>query len=272
MDISLLAAGKLSMGERFYNAFIQFDRWKLYFEGLEKTLIIAVLACLVGVTIGILLALVNYVNKKTGKLKVLSLIANTYITLVRGTPVVLQMFIMYLVVFVSVPIDLKIGNVVWESGGSMLIGGLTFGINSGAYVAEIVRAGFESVDDGQMEAGRSLGLSTAETMGSIVTPQAVRNTLPPLFNEFITLVKETAVIGYVGVYDLGKIPSIIQSRTFDIFPPLIIAAILYLAVVFFLTLILRLLEKSLAKSDRGGYKKIRVRKKLNFFGKKEEAV
>ena len=266
MDISLLAAGKLSMSERFYNAFIQFDRWKLYFEGLEKTLIIAVLACLVGVTIGILLALVNYVNKKTGRLKVLSLIANTYITLVRGTPVV------YLVVFVSVPIDIKIGNTIWESGGSMLIGGLTFGINSGAYVAEIVRAGFESVDDGQMEAGRSLGLSTAETMGSIVTPQAVRNTLPPLFNEFITLVKETAVIGYVGVYDLGKIPSIIQSRTFDIFPPLIIAAVLYLAVVFFLTLILRLLEKSLAKSDRGGYKKIRVRKKLNLFGKKEEAA
>ena len=201
MDISLLAADKLSMGERFYNAFIQFDRWKLYFEGLEKTLIIAVLACLVGVTIGILLALINYVNKKTGKLKVLSLIANTYITLVRGTPVVLQMFIMYLVVFVSVPIDLKIGNVVWESGGSMLIGGLTFGINSGAYVAEIVRAGFESVDDGQMEAGRSLGLSTAETMGSIVTPQAVRNTLPPLFNEFITLVKEGSIRSRQDTFD-----------------------------------------------------------------------
>ena len=110
-------------------------------------------------------------------------------------------------------------------------------------------------------------------MGSIVTPQAVRNTLPPLFNEFITLVKETAVIGYVGVCDLGKIPSIIQNRTLDVFPSLIIAAILYLVVVFFLTLILKLLEKWLAKSDRGGYKKIRARKKLNIFGRnKEEAA
>lgn len=267
MTLDFLAA--TSLGDRFYNAFILFDRWKLYLEGLETTLIVAALACLVGITIGILLALINYVHKKTGKLKALSAIANVYITFVRGTPVVLQMFIMYLVVFVSVPIDIKIGDVVWESGGSMLIGGLTFGINSGAYVAEIVRAGFESVDDGQMEAGRSLGLSTAQTMSSVVTPQAVRNTLPPLFNEFITLVKETAVIGYVGVYDLGKIPSIIQSRTFDIFPPLIIAAVLYLIVVFILTFILRLLEKSLSKSDRGNYKKVSVRKKL--FGKKEVA-
>ena len=267
MTLEFLAA--TSLGDRFYNAFILFDRWKLYLEGLETTLIVAAFTCLVGVSIGILLALINYLNKKTGKLKVLSAIANAYITLVRGTPVVLQMFIMYLVVFVSVPIDIKIGNAVWESGGSMLIGGLTFGINSGAYVAEIVRAGFESVDDGQMEAGRSLGLSTAQTMSSVVTPQAVRNTLPPLFNEFITLVKETAVIGYVGVYDLGKIPSIIQSRTFDIFPPLIIAAVLYLVVVFILTFILRLLEKSLSKSDRGNYKRIRVRKKM--YGKKEVA-
>ena len=259
----------MSLGERFYNAFILYDRWKMYFEGLGNTLIIAALAVVIGVVIGILLALVNYVHKRTGKLKPLHAVAQVYITVIRGTPVVLQMFLMYLVIFVSMPIDIQIGGLVWRSGGGIVIGGMTFGINSSAYVAEIVRAGFESVDEGQMEAGRSLGLSTGQTMGAVITPQAVRNVLPPLFNEFIILVKETAIIGYVGVYDLGKIPSVIQTRTFDILPPLIIAAVLYLIVVMILTLLLKVLEKWLAKSDRsGGYKPIRVRKKLRF-GKKE---
>ena len=261
-----------SLGDRFYSAFIRFDRWQMYFEGLGTTLIIAAIAVCVGVFIGILLALINYVNKKTGSLKILAAISKLYIMIIRGTPVVLQMFIMYLVIFVSMPIDLRVGNTVWENGGGMLIGGLTFGINSGAYVAEIVRAGFESVDDGQMEAGRSLGLSTGQTMLSIVTPQAVRNVLPPLFNEFITLVKETAIVGYVGVNDLGKIPSLIQSRTFDILPPLIIAAALYLIVVMFLTLLLRLLERYMSKSDRGSGVKINVRKRIKLFSKKDEEV
>ena len=253
----------MNLGERFSNAFIKYDRWELYFEGLGTTLIIAVIAVVIGVVIGILLALINYVNKRTGKLKPLAAVAQVYITVIRGTPVVLQMFMMYLVIFASMPIDLHLGDLVWRSGGGILIGGITFGINSSAYVSEIVRAGFESVDDGQMEAGRSLGLSTAQTMGSVITPQAVRNVLPPLFNEFIILVKETAIIGYVGVYDLGKIPSLIQSRTFDIMPPLVIAAVLYLIVVMALTLLLKLLEKWLAKSDRsGGYKPVRVRKSI----------
>ena len=260
-----------SFGERFYNAFIKFDRWKMYLEGLGTTLIIAAIAVGVGVLIGIFIALINYVNKKAGKLKIPAAVCKFYIMIIRGTPVVLQMFIMYLVIFVAMPIDLQIGDTVWKNGGGMLIGGLTFGINSGAYVAEIVRAGFESVDDGQMEAGRSLGLSTGQTMMSVVTPQAVRNVLPPLFNEFITLVKETAIVGYVGVNDLGKIPSLIQSRTFDILPPLIIAACLYLIVVMCLTLLLRLLEKRMAKSDRGGGAKIDVRKRIKIFGKKDAA-
>lgn len=137
--------------------------------------------------------MINYVSKKTGKLKVLSAISKTYIMIIRGTPVVLQLFIMYFVVLAS-------------SNNGIAIGALTFGLNSGAYVAEIVRAGFESVDYGQMEAGRSLGMSTGQTMIRVVTPQAVRNVLPPLFNEFITLVKETAIVGYVGILDLGKCP------------------------------------------------------------------
>ena len=137
----------------------------------------------------------------------------------------------------------------------ILIGAITFGINSSAYVAEIIRAGFESIDDGQREAGRSLGLNTWQTMYHIIIPQALKNTLPPLFNEFITLVKETAIVGYVGIMDLGKVPGLIQSRTFQYLPPLMIAAVLYLIVVMILTLILRLIEKVLAKSDRSSSKK-----------------
>ena len=136
----------------------------------------------------------------------------------------------------------------WDNG--IMIGAITFGLNSGAYVAEIARAGFESVDDGQMEAGRSLGLSTWQTMRTIIIPQAVRNCLPPLFNEFIMLVKETSIVGYVGIYDLGKIPGLIQSRTFDYLFPLLIAAVLYLVVVLALTRVLHMIEKRMAKSDR----------------------
>ena len=236
-----------TIAERLYKAFIYDDRYKLYFKGLGNTLLIALLATLIGVAIGVTLAMIVYVNKKTGKLKVLSLVAKTYIMISRGTPVVLQLFIMYFVVLAS-------------SDNGILIGALTFGLNSGAYVAEIVRAGFESVDYGQMEAGRSLGLSTGQTLLRVVTPQAVRNVMPPLFNEFITLVKETAIVGYVGILDLGKVPGMIQSRTFDYLFPLLIAACMYLIIVMGLTGVLKLVEKQMAKTDRN-YKKIDVRKK-----------
>lgn len=226
-----------SLLTRLNRALIVDDRWKLYLEGLGNTLIIAFIAALIGTVIGVLLAMVNYVNKKTGKLRVLKGISTVYITIVRGTPVVLQLMILYFIIFSS-----------WDNG--LMIGAITFGINSGAYVAEIARAGFESVDDGQMEAGRSLGLSTWQTMWHIIIPQAVKNCLPPLFNEFITLVKETAIVGYVGIMDLGKIPGLVQSRTFDYLFPLIIAAVLYLLVVLALTKLHHMLEKKLSKSDR----------------------
>ena len=209
----------------------------MYLEGLGNTLVIALIATLIGTTIGVLLAMIKYINKRTGKLKVLNKFASFYITIIRGTPVVLQLMILYFIVFSG-----------WKNG--IMIGAITFGMNSGAYVAEIARAGFESVDDGQMEAGRSLGMSTAQTMRHIIIPQAVRNCLPPLFNEFITLVKETAIVGYVGIMDLGKIPGLIQSRTFDYLFPLLIAALLYLAVVMALTKILHIIEKRFSKSDR----------------------
>lgn len=227
----------ITLWKRFSKSFLEQERWKLYFEGLGNTLIIAFVATLIGITIGVLFAMIKYVNKRTGKLKVLNKIASVYITVIRGTPVVLQLMILYFIVFSG-----------WNNG--IMIGAITFGLNSGAYVAEIARAGFESVDDGQMEAGRSLGMSTWQTMRHIIIPQAIRNCLPPLFNEFITLVKETAIVGYVGIMDLGKIPGLIQSRTFDYLFPLLIAAVLYLAVVIVLTKILHVIEKHFAKSDR----------------------
>lgn len=223
--------------KRFSKAFFEQDRWKLYLEGLGNTILIALVAALIGTVIGVVLAMVNYIHKKNGRLKILSKIANLYITVIRGTPVVLQLMILYFIVFSG-----------WDNG--IMIGAITFGLNSGAYVAEIARAGFESVDDGQMEAGRSLGLSTWQTMYHVIIPQALRNCLPPLFNEFITLVKETAIVGYVGIMDLGKIPGLIQSRTFDYLFPLLIAAVLYLAVVLVLTRVLRVIEKHFAKADR----------------------
>ena len=133
---------------------------------------------------------------------------------------------------------------------ALIIAILVFGINSSAYVAEIIRGGILSIDRGQMEAGRSLGLSTWQTMRTVIIPQAVRNSLPPLFNEFIMLVKETSIVGYVGIYDLGKIPGLIQSRTFDYLFPLLIAAVFYLVVVLILTKILHVIEAKLGKSDR----------------------
>lgn len=226
-----------SIIDRFAKALITQDRWKLYLEGLGNTLIIALLAALLGVFLGTVFAMIRYINKKTGKLGIPTKIADFYIMIIRGTPVVLQLMILYFVVFAF-----------WDNG--VLIGAITFGLNSAAYVAEISRAGFESIDDGQMEAGRSLGLSTWQTMRHIIIPQALRNALPPLFNEFITLVKETAIVGYVGIYDLGKIPGVINSRTFDYMPPLIISAVLYLIIVMVLTKILRILEKKFSKSDR----------------------
>jgi len=226
-----------TLWNRLSRALLEQGRWKMYLEGLGNTLVIALIATLIGTTIGVLFAMIKYINKKSGKLKIISKIVDVYITIVRGTPVVLQLMILYFIVFSG-----------WNNG--IMIGAITFGINSGAYVAEIARAGFESVDDGQMEAGRSLGMSTWQTMYHIIIPQAVRNCLPPLFNEFITLVKETAIVGYVGIMDLGKIPGLIQSRTFDYLFPLLIAALLYLAVVMVLTKILHIIEKHFSKSDR----------------------
>ncbi len=224
--------------QNFYNALIKGDRWTRYFSGLGNTLIISLGAIFVGVVIGIVIALVKYNNKKFGTFKVLNKIFDGYLAIFRGTPVYVQLLIMYFIVLVNI-------EVMW-------VAIITFGINSGAYVAEIIRAGLEGVDDGQVEAGCSLGLSKIQVMTSIILPQAVRRALPPLCNEFIALIKETAIVGTVGVIDMTKVAAQIVARTYEPFIPYLTTAIMYLAIVLILTYLLKLLEKKLARSDRRG--------------------
>ena len=220
--------------ENFYKA-LAFNRWQWYLEGLGKTLLISLGAVAIGVFLGIIAALVQYLHKKYGKLKVFSKLFDLYITVFRGTPIYVQLLIMYIVI-----VFLK----------AEWVAIITFGINSGAYVAEIIRGGLESVDDGQLEAGASLGLNKTQIMMTIVLPQAVRRALPPLGNEFIALIKETSIVGTFGVVDLTKIADRIINLTLDAFAPYIIIALMYLAVVVLLTQLLKLLERRLSKSDR----------------------
>lgn len=222
--------------DNFYRAIIYQNRWLWYIEGLGKTLLISVGAILLGVILGIIVALIKYINKKFGNFKIGSVICDVYLAVFRGTPVYVQLLIMYLIVLIFLP-------TVW-------VAILTFGINSGAYVAEIIRGGLESVDNGQIEAGRSLGLNKLQVMLKIVLPQGFRVALPPLFNEFIALVKETSIVGTIGEVDLTKVAARIVARTYEPFVPYIMIALIYLAVVILLTKLLKILERRLARSDR----------------------
>ncbi len=219
-----------------YDTLIKADRWKWYLDGIGKTILISIGAIAIGVIIGIIVALIKYVNKKFGKFNALSKICDIYLTVFRGTPVYVQLLIMYFIVLVALP--------------TLPIAILTFGINSGAYVAEIIRGGLESVDDGQLEAGASLGLSKMQIMLNIVLPQGLRRALPALFNEFIALIKETSIVGTIGIIDITKVAANITARTLDPFMPYIISALLYLIIVVGLTQVLKILERRLAKSDR----------------------
>lgn len=224
------------ISKKFYGAFISGDRWKLYFEGLGITLEIAFFAAIVGLLIGVVVALMKLSTRRNGKKTIWAVIANAYIDVIRGTPSVLQLLIMWFVIMKS-------------SRNGTLIAVLSFGINSGAYVAEIVRAGIMAVDKGQSEAGRSLGLSKAQTMIYIIIPQAIKNVLPPIGNEFIVLLKETAIVGYVGLSDLTRMANQISSRTYEAFMPLIGAAVIYFVIIKILTALLNMLERRLRKSD-----------------------
>lgn len=227
-----------NLGEQVYNTLVLDNRWMLFLEGLGNTFIITVIAVAIGIGIGFLVAIakVNFQGKKGWGW--LYAICNVYTTVIRGTPMVVQLLIMCTIVFAVAPIEY-----------SVYVASLTFGINSGAYVSEIVRAGIMAVPRGQTEAGRSLGLTSSMTMKNIVLPQAIKNILPALGNELIVLFKETSIVGYVAVMDLTRAGDLIRSRTFQPLIPLLLIAGIYLVIVIIMTHFLRKLEKHLAKSD-----------------------
>ena len=222
---------------KFINNFIAEDRWKYLTDGLAVTLQITLCAVILGIVLGFLVAIVRSTHDRTGKLKILNALCNLYLTVIRGTPVVVQLLILYFVIFGS------------SSPSKVMVAVLAFGINSGAYVAEIVRSGIMSIDNGQFEAGRSLGFNYRQTMFYIVMPQAFKNVLPALGNEFISLLKETSVSGYIALQDLTKGGDIIRSRTYDAFMPLVAVALIYLVMVLIFSKLVSLLERRLRNSD-----------------------
>ena len=207
-------------------------------DGLKVTIMITLLAVIIGIIIGFLVAIIRSSHDKNGSFKFLNGICVVYLTVIRGTPTMIQLLIMNFVIFGSASIS------------PVIIGGLAFGVNSGAYVAEIVRSGIMAVDAGQFEAGRSLGLSYSQTMKSIIMPQAFKNVLPALVNEMIVLLKETSIVGYIGMMDLTKGAMLIQSRTYSAFWPLLAAAMIYLILVMILTACANKLERKLRTNER----------------------
>ena len=239
----------IELKDEFVLNFIDGDRWQWLAEGLGKTLIITLFATLIGVVIGVVIAAVRSTYDKNEEtlaknggvsyyvMKILNGICKLYLTVIRGTPVVIQLLIIYFIVFA-------------KSNNDLFIAIFAFGINSGAYVAEIFRGGIMSIDNGQFEAGRSLGFNYTQTMFYIVIPQVVKAVLPTLCNEFIVLLKETSIAGYVGIMDLTKAGDLIRGRTFSAFMPLIAVAAIYLSLVLILTRLVGILERRLRKNER----------------------
>lgn len=226
---------------QFYSTFIENDRWRMFLDGFGMTMLIAVGAVILGLILGAVIAIIKVnagMNRKSKLLRILNVICDIYLTVIRGTPMMVQLLIAYSVIFAAFPNDM-----------SFVVAILAFGINSGAYVAEIIRSGIQAVPRGQMEAGRSLGLSNGTTMKSIILPQAIKNILPALGNELIVLLKETAIVGTIAVTDVTQTASLIQSRTYMPLVPLLAAAAIYLIVVMLMTWGLKKLERRLARSD-----------------------
>lgn len=217
--------------------FIKDDRYMYLLRGLGNTLLIAVLAVLLGIVVGFLVAIIRATHDKHGGLNILNFICKVYLTIWRGTPTMVQLLIMYYIILVF--LNSKIAVAV-----------IAFGLNSAAYVAEIVRSGIMAVDEGQFEAGRSLGLNYGQTMRLIILPQAFKNVLPALANEFITLLKETSISGYIAIPDLTKGGDLIRSQTYDPFLPLFGVAIIYLVIVMILTAGVHKLEMRLRTNER----------------------
>lgn len=229
--------------------FIDGGRWKWLVEGLGNTLVITFFALLIGLAIGVVVAAIRSTYDKNREsmamhkgigyylLKLANGICHVYLTVFRGTPIVVQLLIMYFIVFAT-------------SRDSLMIAIIAFGINSGSYVAEILRGGIMSIDNGQFEAGRSLGFNYPQTMFHIIIPQVFKNVLPTLCNEFIVLLKETSIAGYVGIVDLTKAGDLIRGRTFSAFMPLIAVALIYLVMVIILSALVGVLERRLRRSER----------------------
>jgi His/Glu/Gln/Arg/opine family amino acid ABC transporter permease subunit len=217
--------------ESIYKTLIYDQRYLIILDGLKNTLIITAGATILGIILGLIIALIknNYKENKTHRF--LNLIVDLYVSIIRGTPVLLQLMIIYYIIFKTSNINI------------LIIGMLAFGLNSGAYVSEIFRTGIESINKGQMEAGKSLGLRYSQIMRYIILPQAIKNTLPALGNEFVTLIKETSVAGYIGIRDLTKAGDIIASRTYDYFLPLTITALIYLIITLGMTRLLKKFER-----------------------------
>lgn len=229
--------------------FIQKDRWLSLFRGLENTLLITLFAAIIGIILGVIVAAVRTTYDNNGEsmkfqksfgyyiLGFFNAICKIYLTIIRGTPVVVQLLIIYFIIFAN-------------STNDLLVATLAFGINSGAYVAEILRGGIMSIDKGQFEAGRSIGFNYVQTMLYIIIPQVFKNVLPTLLNEFIVLLKETSVAGYVGIMDLTRAGNSIRGVTFSAFMPLIAVALIYLVIVMLLTWLVGKVERRLRKSER----------------------
>lgn len=219
-----------------YKSLVVEDRYLYILDGLKNTLLIALGAVILGVLTGLIVAIIRDNYDKNKKFPILNFIARMYVAIIRGTPVLLQLMIIYYVIFKSVDINL------------VLVGILAFGFNSGAYVSEIMRAGINSVDSGQMEAAISLGLNYSKSMRYIILPQAIKNILPALGNEFITLVKETSVAGYIGIIELTKASDIIASRTYNYFFPLMLIALIYLFITSILSKILSIFGRKIGNA------------------------
>ena len=237
------------LANKFDLCFIQHDNWKLLVDGLKNTVIITILALIIGIILGMIIAAIRSTYDKNGAdmkkrggigyviLKIANVICNIYLTVIRGTPVVVQLMIMYFVILISVK-------------NGVLVAVIAFGINSGAYVAEIFRSGIMAIDNGQFEAGRAMGFNYFQTMRYIILPQMIKVVLPTVLNEFISLLKETSIVGYVGIMDLTKAGDNIRGRTLSAFMPLIAVALIYLCLVIILSQVMKALERRMRKNER----------------------
>ena len=215
--------------------------WMLFMQGLGITLLLSLIIVIVGTLLGFLLAMFRLSNWKIAKIRPLNTVAGIYVEIVRGTPMLLQLYFFYFMLPMAFP-KMNLSPVVCAT--------VALCLNSAAYVSEVIRSGIQAVDKGQMEAGRSLGLTHGQTMWSIIFPQGIKNCLPTYASEFIVLVKETAVVGYIGMTDLTKAYSTVQSRTMDAMPPLIIIAVVYFCITKVLSVIFAKMERRLRESDR----------------------